>query len=62
MSINFRIIWFSSIKKIFKFNKIIKPVETSKVENDISEIQDNFQETFSFDRNNEKKEHSLWEC
>ena len=48
--------WFSSLKKIFKFNKIIKPVETLKFENEVSEIQNNIQETFSFDRKNEKKD------
>ena len=56
MSIKFRLSWFSSLKKIFKFNKIIKPVETLKFENEVSEIQNNIQETFSFDRKNEKKD------
>ena len=55
MSIKFRLSWFSSLKKIFKFKKIIKPVETLKFENEVSEIQNNIQETFSFDRKNEKK-------
>jgi len=56
MSIKFRLSWFSSLKKIFKFKKIIKPVETLKFENEVSEIQNNIQETFSFDRKNEKKD------
>ena len=56
LSIKFRLSWFSSLKKIFKFKKIIKPVETLKFENEVSEIQNNIQETFSFDRKNEKKD------
>jgi len=56
MSIKFRLTWFTSVKKIYKRNKIIKPEESLKFENEISDIKDNIQETFSFVKKNEKKD------
>ena len=57
LSIKFRLIWFSSIKKIYESNKITKPVENPKFGNEIFDVKDNIQETFSFDKKNEEKDN-----
>ena len=57
LSIKFRLIWFSSIKKIYESNKITKPAENPKFENEIFNVKDNIQETFSFDKKNEEKDN-----
>ena len=57
LSIKFRLIWFSSIKKIYESNKITKPAENPKFGNEIFDVKDNIQETFSFDKKNEEKDN-----
>ena len=57
LSIKFRLIWFSSIKKIYESNKITKPAENPKFGNEIFNVKDNIQETFSFDKKNEEKDN-----
>ncbi len=57
MSINFRLIWLLSFKKIFKKKKIIVPIENAKFEEKIPVEIDNIQETFSFDKKGEKKDN-----
>ena len=57
LSIKFRLIWFSSIKKIYESNKITKPAENPKFGNEIFDVKDNVQETFSFDKKNEEKDN-----
>ena len=57
MSINFRLIWVLSFKKIFKSKKIISPIETRKFEEEISVKKDNIQETFFFDKKSEIKDN-----
>ena len=55
-SIKFRLIWFSFIKKIYKKDKIIKPTDNSGFVNEISDVKDNIQETFSFDEKNKRRD------
>ena len=57
LSIKFRLIWFSSIKKVYESSKITNPAENSKYENEIFDAKNNIQETFSFDKRNEKKDN-----
>ena len=57
MSINFRLIWVLSFKKIFKSKKIISSIETRKFEDEISVKKDNIQETFFFDKKSEIKDN-----
>ncbi len=57
MSINFRLIWLLSFRKIFKNKKTISPIETTRFEGEVSVKLDNIQETFSFDRKGEKKDN-----
>ncbi|MDC2976058.1 DNA translocase FtsK [bacterium] len=57
MSINFRLIWLSPLKKIFKRKKTIEPIENKNVDGKISEETDIIQETFSFDKREEKKDN-----
>ena len=54
LSIKFRLIWFSFIKKIYKKDKIITPTDNSGFGNEISDVKDNIQETFSFDEKNKR--------
>ena len=56
LSIKFRLIWFSFIKKIYKKDKIIKPTDNSGFVNEISDVKDNIQETFSFDEKNKRRD------
>ena len=55
ISINFKLIWLFPLKKIFKNEKKIKPIDSTKFEKEISVETKNIQETFSFDRKSEKK-------
>ena len=57
MSINFRIIWLSSFKNVFISKKIISSIKNTKFEEKIPLETDNIQETFSFDKQVEKKEN-----
>ena len=54
ISINFKLVWLSSIKKIFRSKKTISLNETPKIEKKIFVETDNLQETFSFEKNYEK--------
>ncbi len=54
VSINFKFIWLSSIKKIIKRKKIISSSDTTKIEKRVFVEADNVQEAFSFDKKNEK--------
>ena len=56
LSIKFRLIWFSFIKKIYKKDKIITPTDNSGFGNEISDVKDNIQETFSFDEKNKRRD------
>ena len=55
LSINFNLKWFLFFKKIFKNKKVYDGVELPKVEND-NGLKENFQETFSFEKGNDKAE------
>ncbi len=55
LSINFNLKWFLFFKKIFKNKKVYDGVVLPKVEND-NGIKENFQETFSFEKGNDKAE------
>ena len=57
ISINFKLIWLFPLKKIFKNEKKIKPIDSTKFEKEISVETENIQETFSFDRKSEKKDN-----
>ena len=57
ISINFKLIWLFPLKKIFKNEKKIKPIDSTKFEKEISVETKNIQETFSFDRKSEKKDN-----
>ena len=54
ISINFKLIWLSYIKKIFVRKKAISSSETTNIEKERFVKADNIQETFSFDKKNEK--------
>ena len=54
ISINFRLKWLSSIKKIFKNKKNISSNEVVNSKKEIFVENNNIQETFSFDKKNEK--------
>ena len=54
-SINFKFMWLSSLRRIFKNKKKVNPVEKEEYRyQNLNE--DNIQETFSFDKKNEKIE------
>ena len=55
ISINFKLIWLFPLKKVFKNEKKIKPIDSTKFEKEISVETENIQETFSFDNKSEKK-------
>ena len=57
ISINFKLIWLFPLKKIFKNEKKIKPIDSTKFEKEISVETENIQETFSFDKKSEKKDN-----
>ena len=57
MSVNFRLIWLSSFKNIFISKKIISSIKTTKFEEKTPEETDNIQETFSFDKQVERKDN-----
>jgi len=54
ISINFKLKWLSSIKKIFKNKKNISSNEVVNSKKEIFVENDNIQKTFSFDKKNEK--------
>ncbi len=54
ISINFRLKWLSSIKKIFKNKKNISSNEVANTKKEMFVENNNIQETFSFDKKNEK--------
>ena len=49
ISINFKLIWLSFFKKIFKTKKIIGQEQNQKIEKEVLVDNDNIQETFSFE-------------
>ena len=55
-SINFKMIWLTFFKKIFKRQKVTTPVETRGIEKENFIETDNIQETFCFDKENKKKD------
>ena len=57
MSINFRLIWLSYFKNILIRKKIISSIENTKFEEKTSVETDNIQETFSFDKQIERKDN-----
>ena len=54
ISINFKLKWLSSIKKIFKGNKRINSNEVTNTKKEIFVENNNIQEAFSFEKKNEK--------
>ena len=56
ISINFRLKWLSSIKKIFKSKKKINSNEVANTKKEIFVENNNIQEAFSFDKKNEKND------
>tara|TARA_Y100000816_G_scaffold199901_1_gene146639 strand:- start:1104 stop:3173 length:2070 start_codon:yes stop_codon:yes gene_type:complete len=54
VSINFKLVWLSSIKKILISKKTISSKEATKLENKVFVETDNVQEAFSFDKKYEK--------
>ena len=49
ISINFKLIWLSFFKKIFKTKKTISQEQSQKIEKEVLVDNDNIQETFSFE-------------
>ena len=58
VSINFKLNWLSTTKKIFERKKIINSNEATKNEKEVLSETDNIQETFSFDKKNEKTDNN----
>ena len=58
VSINFKLNWLSTTKKIFERKKIINSNEATKNEKEVLAETDNIQETFSFDKKNEKTDNN----
>ena len=56
VSINFKLVWLLSVKKIFESKKSINSNEATKIEKEVLIETDNIQEKFSFDTENEKKD------
>ena len=56
ISINFKLVWLLSVKKIFESKKSINSNEATKIEKEVPIETDNIQEKFSFDAKNEKKD------
>ena len=57
ISINFKLIWLSFFKKIFKTKKIIGQEQNQKIEKEVLVDNDNIQETFSFEEKSEIKDN-----
>ena len=57
ISINFKLVWLSSLKKIFKRKKIISSIETTKIGKEVLFETENVQETFSFNKKDEKQDN-----
>ena len=57
MSINFKLIWLSFLKNVFVGKKIVSSIKNTKFEEKIPVETDNIQETFSFDKQVEKKDN-----
>ncbi len=56
ISINFKLTWLSFLKKIFESKKVVSSTKVSQIEKEIFDVTENVQETFSFDKKNEKKD------
>ena len=57
ISINFKLIWLSFFKKIFKTKKTIGQEQSQKIEKEVLVDKDNIQETFSFEEKSEIKDN-----
>ena len=57
ISINFKLIWLSFFKKIFKTKKTIGQEQSQKIEKEVLVDKDNIQETFSFEVKSEIKDN-----
>ena len=57
ISINFKLIWLSFFKKIFKSKKTIGQEQSQKIEKEVLVDNDNIQETFSFEVKSEIKDN-----
>ena len=57
ISINFKLIWLSFFKKIFKSKKTIGQEQSKKIEKEVLVDNDNIQETFSFEVKSEIKDN-----
>ena len=57
ISINFKLIWLSFFKKIFKTKKTIGQEQSQKIEKEVLVNNDNIQETFSFEEKSEIKDN-----
>ena len=57
ISINFKLIWLSFFKKIFKTKKTIGQEQSQKIEKEVLVDNDNIQETFSFEEKSEIKDN-----
>ena len=57
ISINFKLIWLSFFKKIFKSKKTIGQEQSQKIEKEVLVDNDNIQETFSFEEKSEIKDN-----
>ena len=55
-SINFKMIWLTFFKRIFKRQKVTTPVGTQGIEKENFIETDNIQETFCFDKENKKRD------
>ena len=58
LSINFRLVWLSNLKKIFERQKKIDPNYATKIERESFVKTDNIQETFAFNKKVEKEVNS----
>tara|TARA_B100001057_G_scaffold464793_1_gene520281 strand:- start:2099 stop:4168 length:2070 start_codon:yes stop_codon:yes gene_type:complete len=56
ISINFKLTWLSFLKKIFESKKVVSSTKVSQIKKEIFDVTENVQETFSFDKKNEKKD------
>jgi len=57
ISINFKLVWLSSLKKIFKRKKTISSIEATKITKEVLFETENVQETFSFNKKDENQDN-----
>ena len=56
-SINFRLIWLLSVKKVFEDKKVVSSNEPKKIEGEAIIENDYIQKTFTFDKKNENRDN-----